>query len=140
MDFSGFVGVPIDPRLRIEVPGYGTVLLTAPLGSDLEIGEDLQDVSGNPVASLQLDGRESVVVTFEGATPTFVDFEFVGLSRAENVLEIVLGGNSHYLNLSEMEDVAGLRAISFQVIPEASSLMLVMLGTLAMGTRRRRGA
>jgi hypothetical protein len=143
LDFVGYEGttLPANP-LVIFVPGYGDVRFDAANGSTLVVDAAYQNDDGSAAPSLSFGERDALKVTFLGAEPLKVDFDFVGVSAGENftVQPALFETQSFLINLQGSGDGAGLYAISWQqqAVPEPSSALLGVLGTAALVLRRRR--
>ncbi|MGC4016538.1 MAG: PEP-CTERM sorting domain-containing protein [Luteolibacter sp.] len=141
LDFVGYEGTTLPPNpLVINVPGYGDVRFDAANGSALEVNSAYQNDNGSAAPSLSFGQGEALLVTFLGAEPLNVDFDFVGVSSGESftVQPDLFKSQSFIINLQGSGDGAGLFAISWTQVPEPSSAMLGALGTAALVLRRRR--
>lgn len=141
LDFVGYEGTSLPPNpLVIFVPGYGDVRFDAANGSTLVVDSAYQNDNGSAAPSLSFNERDALKVTFLGAQPLKVDFDFVGVSAGENftVQPDLFVAQSYLINLQGSGDGAGLYAISWQQVPEPSSALLGLLGTAALVLRRRR--
>jgi len=143
LDFVGYEGttLPANP-LVIFVPGYGDVRFDAGNGSTLVVDSAYQNDNGSAAPSLSFNERDALKVTFLGAQPLNVDFDFVGVSAGENftVQPDLFVAQSYLINLQGSGDGAGLHAISWkqQAVPEPSSALLGLIGSAALLLRRRR--
>jgi hypothetical protein len=143
LDFVGYEGttLPANP-LVIFVPGYGDVRFDAGNGSTLVVDSAYQNANGSAAPSLSFNERDALKVTFLGAQPLKVDFDFVGVSAGENftVQPDLFVAQSYLVNLQGSGDGAGLYAISWQqqAVPEPSSALLGLIGSAALLLRRRR--
>lgn len=141
LDFVGYDGttLPNNP-LVIFVPGYGDVRFDAGNGSSLVVNSAYQNDDGSAAPSLSFDEGEALQVTFLGAQPLKVDFDFVGVSPGENFTAQpdLFGNQSYIINLQGGGDGAGLYAISWTQVPEPASAMLGVIGSALLVLRRRR--
>lgn len=142
LDFSGYNGLVLSAApVAIPVPGYGNVVFQAvPLGQ-LPVSNLYVNDNGFGGPSLNFEPGESLRITFEGAQPLNVDFDFVGLSVGE--LFVITPdpavAQAYVLTYNPTPgDGAGLYAISWQQVPEPASAMLGLLGTAVFTLRRRR--
>jgi hypothetical protein len=99
-----------------------------------------QNDNGFGGPSLSFDENESIKVTFNGAEPLNVDFDFVGQSAGESfVIEKDLFTPQAFLvSLKGGGDGAGLYAVSWNAVPEPASAALGLLGGMMLLLRRRR--
>ena len=141
LDFVGYDGatLPNNP-LVIFVPGYGDVRFDAANGSSLVVNSAYQNDNGSAAPSLSFDQGDALQVTFLGAQPLNVDFDFVGVTAGESftVQPDLFASQSYILNLQGSGDGAGLFAISWTQVPEPASAMLGALGSALLVLRRRR--
>lgn len=138
LDFSGVgLGTTIAPTLVVNVPGYGNVQFDAGFGSSLSI--ENYNSPGGAVKAIDLQNMESVIVTFLGATPSDVGFDFRGLNVGESVNQVPLSGNTYLLSLSGSSNGVGVSGATFNAaaVPEASTGLLGVLGALMLLRRRR---
>ncbi|MFD0894925.1 PEP-CTERM sorting domain-containing protein [Luteolibacter ambystomatis] len=141
LDFVGYEGTTLPPNpLIINVPGYGDVRFDAANGSTLQVDNAYQNDNGSAAPSLSFDQGEAIQVTFLGAQPLNVDFDFVGVSAGESftVQPDLFKSQSFLINLQGSGDGAGLYAISWTQVPEPASAMLGVLGSALIVLRRRR--
>lgn len=144
LDFVGYEGTTLPPNpLVIFVPGYGDVRFDAANGSTLVVDSAYQNDNGSAAPSLSFTERDALKVTFLGAQPLKVDFDFVGVSAGETftVQPSLFEAQSYLINLQGSGDGAGLYAISWQqqqTVPEPSSALLGLIGSAALVLRRRR--
>jgi len=141
LDFVGYEGTTLPPNpLVINVPGYGDVRFDAANGSTLQVDNAYQNDNGSAAPSLSFDQGEAIQVTFLGAQPLNVDFDFVGVSAGESftVQPDLFKSQSFIINLQGSGDGAGLYAISWTQVPEPTSAMLGVLGSALIVLRRRR--
>lgn len=141
LDAVGYEGGVLESNpFSIFVPGYGELVFEAVNGSSLVVNSAYQNDNGFGGPSLSFDENESVKVTFNGAEPLNVDFDFVGQSAGESfVIEKDLFTPQAFLvRLKGQGDGAGLYAMSWNTVPEPSSAALGLLGTAMLVFRRRR--
>ncbi|BCU78451.1 hypothetical protein [Luteolibacter sp. LG18] len=141
LDFVGYEGSTLPPNpLVINVPGYGDVRFDAANGSSLVVNNAYQNDNGSAAPSLSFDQGEALQVTFLGAQPLNVDFDFVGVSSGESftVQPDLFVSQSYIINLQGSGDGAGLYAISWTQVPEPTSAMLGVIGSMVLVLRRRR--
>ena len=129
--------------LTINVTGYGDVLFEVGGTDVVEVGNSYENDSGTVETSLEMDAGDTVLVTFLGPDALNVDFDIVGLTPGEEVVQIT----QHAIRTFEFQvnttgnpgsDGAGIAAISWTAVPEPSSALLAMLGVGALVLRRRR--
>jgi hypothetical protein len=145
-----FLSVPTDtlvpPSLTVNVPGYGDVRFdpigTAALIVDNRFEKDSLVLTSSP--SLNFDNGESVTITFLGAEPTDVEFDWVGVNAGEfftaaqgiSANEFIVTLNGAALNTAN--NGAGLYRIGFNQVPEPSASLLGCLGAALLVIRRKR--
>jgi MYXO-CTERM domain-containing protein len=143
LDAVGYEGseLSLDP-VTVFVPGYGDLVFEAASGSTLVVNSDYENDNGFGAPALSFDSNESVKITFKGADPMNVDFDFVGLSADETFLveKDATTPQTYFLTLKGCGDGAGLYSISWcaQSVPEPSSAMLGLIGAGYFALRRRR--
>lgn len=143
LDAIGYGGGVLEQNpYSVFVPGYGELVFEAAPGSSLVLNSAYQNDNGSGAPSLNFDENESVKITFVGAEPLNVDFDFVGQSAGESfVIEKDLFTPQAFLvSLKGAGDGAGLYAVSWntECVPEPTSSMLGLLGSMALLVRRRR--
>ena len=138
-------GVLSGSPVSIFVPGYGVLVFEAATGSSLVVNDAYLNDNGCGAPSLSFDQNEAVKVTFNGAQPLNVDFDFVGVSAGEKFdVQTLTDGlftpQAYLVTLQGSGDGAGLYSISWntECVPEPTSAMLGMFGALAFILRRRR--
>ena len=147
LDAVGYEGgeLSLNP-VSVFVPGYGVLIFEAAVGTTLVVNSAFANDNGFGGPSLNFDQNEAVKITFNGAQPLNVDFDFVGVSAGEsfevqNLTQSDLFTPQAFLvTLKGKGDGAGLYAISWntQCIPEPSSALLGLIGTAVFAFRRRR--
>ncbi|MFD2257763.1 PEP-CTERM sorting domain-containing protein [Luteolibacter algae] len=141
LDFNGYVGksLPTD-TISILIEGYGNVTFTAGNKSTLIVDEKFKNDNGFGAPSLSFDEGDTVNVTFEGAQPLNVDFDYVGVSDGESFTteESQFASQTFTISLEGNGDGAGLYQISWNQVPEPSSALLGLLGSALLVIRRRR--
>ncbi|MCP5536086.1 MAG: PEP-CTERM sorting domain-containing protein [Akkermansiaceae bacterium] len=129
--------------LTVNVAGYGDVRFEVGGTDVVEVGNSYANDSGTVKTSLEMDPGDTVLVTFLGPDALNVDFDIVGLTPGEEVVQIT----QHAIRTFEFQvntignpgsDGAGIAAISWTSVPEPSSAILGMLGAGALVLRRRR--
>jgi hypothetical protein len=133
-------GVLTQNPYSVFIPGYGELVFEAAPGSSLVVNSAYQNDNGFGGPSLSFDENESIKVTFNGAEPLNVDFDFVGQSAGESfVIEKDLFTPQAFLvSLKGGGDGAGLYAVSWNAVPEPASAALGLLGGMMLLLRRRR--
>ena len=144
LDFTGVsAGTTIAPDLTLSVPGYGSVTFSAAIKADasgtseLVVGDTYVD-GGVATRAIEFDGADQMIVTFNGTTPSQVDFDIVGASGGEEFNILAFGSNSYLVNLQGSGDGAGVSGVSWNSIPEPSTSILGLIGGLAFLARRKR--
>lgn len=130
--------------LTVNVAGYGDVLFEVGGTDVVQVGNTYSNDAGTTIVnSLEMDAGDTVLVTFLGPDALNVDFDIVGLTPGEEVVQIT----QHAIRTFEFQvgtignpgsDGAGIAAISWTSVPEPSSALLSMLGVGALVLRRRR--
>jgi hypothetical protein len=141
LDAVGYEGGTLENNpFSIFVPGYGELVFEAVNGSSLVVNSAYQNDNGFGGPSLSFDENEIVKVTFNGAEPLNVDFDFVGQSAGESFVieKDLLTPQAFLVTLRGQGDGAGLYAMSWNTVPEPSSAALGILGTAILVLRRRR--
>ena len=141
LDAVGYEGGILESNpFSVFVPGYGELVFEAVNGSSLVVNSAYQNDNGFGGPSLSFDENEIIKVTFNGAEPLNVDFDFVGQSAGESfVIEKDLFTPQAFLvSLKGQGDGAGLYAVSWNAVPEPSSAALGIIGTALLAFRRRR--
>lgn len=149
IDFNALV-VPVgttidsDNSLTIDVEGYGDVRFEVAGTDVVQVGTTYSNDPGTSIVnSLEMDGGDTVLVTFLGPEALNVDFDLAGLTPGEEVVQI----NQNAFHTYEFTvntvanpgaDGAGIAAVSWTAVPEPSSAMLGALGACAILLRRRR--
>ncbi len=147
LDFNSVPsGTNVPPTLIISVPGYGNVQFdpvgTAALVVDNSYENDGPGQTTSP--SLNFDSTEQVKITFLGAQPINVEFDWVGLNAGEfftasagstaSEFIVTLNGTA----FEQQNNGAGLYQIGFQQVPEPSAALLGVIGASMLVLRRRR--
>lgn len=130
----------------VTVPGYGDVRFeVAPASGDvLPVDSNYSNDGGTTFQqSLEIDADEVLVVTFLGVEALSVDFDIIGIGSGENTAPIVSGFNEYQYSPGDAGpgtsgDGTGIAGISWNIVPEPSSSLMVMLGAGSMLLRRRR--
>jgi len=141
LDAVGYEGGVLQQNpYSVFVPGYGELVFEAAPGSSLVVNSAYQNDNGFGGPSLSFDASESVKITFNGAEPINVDFDFVGQSVGETfVIEKDLFTPQAFLvTLQGGTNGAGLYAVSWNAVPEPASASLGLIGSLMLLMRRRR--
>ena len=99
-----------------------------------------QNDNGFGGPSLSFDQNEAIKITFNGLQPLNVDFDFVGLSGGESfvVQKDLFTPQAFLVTLQGSGDGAGLYSVSWNTVPEPTSALLGLIGTVAFAFRRRR--
>ena len=97
------------------------------------------DFGFEPDRNLTFDDGEQVTVTFLGAEPLNVDFDYIGVSANETFLSSTTPDpNVFTVQFISTANNAGLFQISFDQVPEPStSLLGAVAGSLLLLRRRR---
>ncbi len=143
LDAVGYEGTEISTNpLSVFVPGYGELVFEAAVGSSLVVNSAYQNDNGFGGPSMSFDQNEAVKITFKGAEPLNVDFDFVGVSAGENfvVQKDLFTPQAYLVTLQGGGDGAGLYAISWntECVPEPTSALLGLVGGAVFAFRRRR--
>lgn len=151
VDFNDLLGQTIQnpvsasgavDRFEIPVLGYGTVTIFANLGETLTVGQSFSNDT-NTINALEFEHTDSITVRFNGPTALNVDFDYVGVSFGDDFDLIAIGTpplNVDYIVEFETtlaNGTGGLRAISFDAVPEPSTALLGGLSLLGLLRRRR---
>lgn len=143
LDAVGYdgTGLSLNP-VSVFVPGYGELIFEAAVGSSLVVNSAYQNDNGFGGPSLNFDQNDAIRITFTGAEPLNVDFDFVGVSAGESfvVQKDLFTPQSFLVTLQGGGDGAGLYAISWntQAVPEPASALLGLIGITVFAFRRRR--
>ena len=145
IDFNGLVvprltTVDASTPLVINVAGYGDVRFEVGAASPdvLVVDTNHSNDGGSTFQnSLELDPGETVLVTFLGPQAINVDFDIIGINNGESATPVPFGSSEHQLEAIGGDGV-GVAAISWNVVPEPSSGLLVLVGVSALMLRRRR--
>lgn len=147
IDFNGLVvphltTVDASTPLVINVAGYGDVKFeVGPASADILVVDTNHSNDGGTTFqnSLELDPGETVLVTFLGPQAINVDFDIIGINDGESANPVPVGfsGDEYQLDAIGGNGV-GIAAISWNVVPEPSSGLLVLVGVSALMLRRRR--
>jgi hypothetical protein len=141
LDAVGYEGGILEQNpFSVFVPGYGELVFEAVPGSSLVVNSAYQNDNGFGAPSLSFDQNEAIKVTFNGAEPLNVDFDFVGQSAGESfVIEKDLFTPQAFIVTHRGQgDGAGLYAMSWNAVPEPTSATLGILGSMLLVLRRRR--
>lgn len=140
LDIATYQGPLSSTPASINVPFYGEVSFEWGAGSNLVINSDYQNDNGFGGPSLNFDNGESLKVTFNGAAPLNVNFDFVGVSVGEYfaVSTDLINPQAYNITFNGAGDGAGLYAVSWNTVPEPTSAMLGLLGGAFFAFRRRR--
>lgn len=146
LDAVGYGGSELSSNpVSVFVPGYGQLTFEALNGSALPVSSAFLNDNGSGGPSLNFDQNEAIRVTFNGAEPLNVNFDFVGVSVGENfvIQKDSFTPQAYILSLQgagEGADGAGLYAISWNTkpVPEPASAMLGLIGASVFAFRRRR--
>ncbi len=145
IDFNGLV-VPLlttvdsTTPLVINVAGYGDVRFeVGPASPDVLVVDTNHSNDGGTTFqnSLELDPAETVLVTFLGPQAINVDFDIIGINAGESATPVPFGSSEYQLDAIGGDGV-GIAAISWNVVPEPSSGLLVVVGVSSLMLRRRR--
>jgi hypothetical protein len=142
LDAVGYEGGVLEQNpFSITVPGYGEIVFEAAPGSSLVVNSAYRNDNGFGGPSLSFDENEAVKITFTGADPLNLDFDFVGQSVGESFLveKDLFTPQAFLVSLKGSGDGAGLYAMSWdtQAIPEPASAAIGLLGSLLLLRRRR---
>ena len=141
LDAVGYEGGVLNQNpFSVFVPGYGELVFEAGPDSTLVVDSAYRNDNGFGGPSLNFDQDESVKITFNGPEPLNVDFDFVGQSAGESFVieKDLFTPQAFVVTLKGQGDGAGLYAMSWNAIPEPSSALLGLLGSLMLVLRRRR--
>lgn len=139
LDFTAYNGTNITSGspLTIFVPGYGNVVFSTFGSQVLSINNSYP--TGITVA---IQPSEVLVVNFAGPyAPTDIEdvsFGFNNLGGSDGLVLTTLNSTTIQLSMGSGGNGAGLRDVTFSAIPEPSTAVLGVIGTLAMALRRRR--
>lgn len=149
IDFNALV-VPLGTTvtsatpLTINVAGYGDVKFEVNGSDVVQVGNTYANDAGTSVQnSLEMDGGDTVIVTFLGPDAINVDFDVIGVTPGEEAVQVTQSALRTYefqLNTiaNPGSDGAGLAAVSWTAVPEPSSALLGLIGACAIVLRRRR--
>lgn len=138
----------------VHVPGYGNVQFqitnqgqTGPTFGQMfeaEVGTEFTNDRPNPIPALGFSDETEVQVTFDGAVPFDIDFDFVGVGLGEDFDIDQIDDQNYVITFSSVAGASdtpqgGLRSISFNAdaIPEPSSALLSGIALLGLLRRRR---
>lgn len=143
LDALGYSGSDLTSNpVSVTVPGYGELVFESVAGTTLVVNSAYENDNGFGGPSLSFDQNDSVKITFTGAQPLNVDFDFVGVSAGENfvVEKDLITPQAFILTLQGSGDGAGLYAISWNTdaVPEPASALLGLMGAAVFAFRRRR--
>ena len=149
VDFSAFaIGDVLDPEIVVNVLGYGDVRFSeAPLNttgeeeftpSELEITDQHANGEGIIRNSIGFIDGEQMLVTFEGIDVFNVNFDYAGIGVGEQFNFNSIVDESGPFLVSFSGNGGGIVAVSFDVIPEPSSSLLISLAALGLIARRQR--
>ncbi len=128
----------------ITIPGYGELIFEAIDSASLVVNSAYQNDDGSAAPSLNFQAGDAVKITFSGATPVNLDFDFVGISVGQSfiVQKDLLSTQAFLVTLEGSEGGAGLESISWDTenhqVPEPASALLGSLGCTLLLARRRR--
>lgn len=139
LDFTAYNGTNITSGspLTIFVPGYGNVVFST-------IGSQVLSINASyaPGISIAIEPTEVLLVNFAGPyAPDNIDevsFGFNGLSGIDGLSLVSLNPTTVQMTMGSGGNGAGLRDVTFTAVPEPSTAVLGVIGTLAMVLRRRR--
>ncbi|MBN8460866.1 MAG: PEP-CTERM sorting domain-containing protein [Verrucomicrobia bacterium] len=138
LDFASLAlgtNVPNLPSsLVLNVPGYGNIAFSSGNSSHLEIVS--MSGSSGPTKSINMNGGETLVVNFQGATPINVNFGYEEVDSGEVMTSLAPFSPTQYV-VSMNGNNAGVSAVNFQVVPEPSAILLGGIGSLLLFRRRR---
>ncbi|BDS05835.1 hypothetical protein NT6N_08750 [Oceaniferula spumae] len=149
IDFNALV-VPVGTTitsstpLTINVDGYGPVRFEVGGTDVVQVGTTHSNDPGTSIVnSLEMDGGDTVVVTFLGPEALNVDFDIAGINPSEEAVQITQSALRTYefqVNTiaNEGSNGAGIAAVSWTSVPEPSSAVLGAIGACAILLRRRR--
>ncbi len=141
LDAVGYGGseLSLNP-VSVLVPGYGELVFEAAVGTSIVVNSAYQNDNGFGGPSLSFDQNEAIKITFNGLQPLNVDFDFVGLSAGENfvVQKDLFTPQAFLVTLQGGGDGAGLYSVSWNTVPEPTSALLGLIGTVGFAFRRRR--
>lgn len=139
LDFTAYNGTNITSSspLTIFVPGYGNVIFST-------IGSQVLSINNSyaPGVTIAIQPSRTLLVNFAGPfAPDNIDdvsFGFNGLSGIDNLNIVSLNATTVQLTMGSTGNGAGLRDVTFTAIPEPSTALLGVMGTLSLALRRRR--
>lgn len=142
LDAVGYEGGVLEQSpFSVFVPGYGEIVFQASIGAALVVNSAYQNDNGFGGPSLSFDQNEAVKITFNGAEPLNLDFDFVGQSVGESfvVEKDLFTPQAFIVTLQGEGDGAGLYAMSWktEAIPEPSAAAIGLLGGILLLRRRR---
>lgn len=138
--------LPFNTPIVVDVPGYGNVefqigRIPAPALNSATVTQRFTNDSSDPINALEFKDDTAISVSFTGAVPLNVDFDFVGVGLGEKFAISKSSEQIYGLSFTESAGVldaqAGLRSISFNAVPEPSSALLSSLAALGLLRRRR---
>lgn len=141
LDAVGYEGEELTSNpVSVLVPGYGELVFQAAVGSTLVVNSAYRNDNGFGGPSLSFDQNEAVKITFTGAEPLNVDFDFVGVSAGESfiVQKDLFTPQAYLVTLQGGGNGAGLYAVSWNTVPEPTSALLGLVSGAFFAFRRRR--
>ncbi|MBK1830120.1 PEP-CTERM sorting domain-containing protein [Verrucomicrobiaceae bacterium R5-34] len=148
-DNAGDQAISDGEQVEVNVPGYGLVRFEIVPESTytVAVGSQFKNDSDSFQQSLEVEPGETVQVTFlEDVDIYNVNFDIIGVSADENSDVIPVFGSDKIFQYNTPtgsgpggeNDGAGIAAISWSVVPEPSSALMVLLGAGSLVLRRRR--
>lgn len=140
LDFTAHNGSTITSGspLVINVPGYGNVVFTTSGANVLNVNS----TTFTPGVSVAIMPTQSLTIQFAGTDPLVdindVSFGFNNLSGGDGLTYNVVNANTITLNMGAGGNGAGLRDVTFYVVPEPATAVLGLSGLMALALRRRR--
>ena len=120
--------------LVLNVPGYGNIAFSSGNNSQLEVVS--MSGSSGPTKSINMNGGETLIANFLGATPINVNFGYEEVDPGETMTSLAPFSPSQFI-VSMNGNNAGVSAVNFQVVPEPSAILLGGIGSLLLFRRRR---
>jgi hypothetical protein len=136
LDFTANNGTNITSGspLTIFVPGYGNVIFSTIGAQVLSI-----NTSYPTGVTIAIQPSEVLLVNFAGAyAPSDIEFGFNGLGFSDGLDISIVNSTTVQLAMGSGGNGAGLRDVTFTAIPEPSTAVLGVIGTMALALRRRR--